>query len=561
MKNNRQTALPILFLLLLAVASAAHGQTNRFEGYNLILDVPETQRTATCAIRYAPPTTAVRITDLDPSTPFSVRTCGGSASRLVRNGSSTATVTAGGSDFKWCFEGEDKQYRIEFAGDQYLRNVSYVWPAEVEGRNLGFYNVRDFGAKGDGRTDDTNAIQSALAYVASKNGGTLRFPEGEYVVGGVPGFKGIALPSGVVIEGVNGLHTGASTNNVKRENSSRITLRGTDRAIFRIGECMEQITIKDIELYAESSRNTYGIEALGAYTSSQGIQLERVALNNFHRGIYVYGLPQTNLEWQFDYVKIENSRFIYNTDAGLYCNTRNSDWKIEGSLFVNPRRTSAQKADSMHFERVGMVLIEDTYSGGFPQALGGTFISVLDSGNLTVIGSQAEAMTNSFVYNEVENPYAGDYSYPVTFVNNVFEHPIIFKARRTFVSTGSLYGADTFRADERVRVYSTGDRFCYDGYTLACRGARKNNFDKATVVFMTGQPDERNINGHPTYFGTDVEFGSPVRLPTFRSGTLPDGKPNGSMVYCEDCRRDETPCRGGGTGAPAMVVGGRWSCM
>ena len=41
-------------------------------------------------------------------------------------------------------------------------------------------------------------IQSALAYIATKNGGTLRFPEGDYVVGGVPGFKGIALPSGVI---------------------------------------------------------------------------------------------------------------------------------------------------------------------------------------------------------------------------------------------------------------------------------------------------------------------------------------------------------------------------
>jgi hypothetical protein len=559
MSFKKHFAFPFFLIFILSIFSFA--QDKKFEGYNIILDVPETQKSATCAIRYAPPTATVRITDLDRSTPFKVKSCDGSGSNLTQSNATSATLTANRNDFKWCFQGEDKTYRIEFDGDQYARKVSYVWPTDLAENNSGIYNIKDFGAAGDGRTDDTNAIHSALAYIATKNGGTLRFPEGDYIVGGVPDFKGIALPSGIVIEGVSGLHTGASTNNVKRANASRITLKGSNRAIFRIGECMEQITIKDLELYAESSQNTYGVEALGAYTTSQGMQFERVSFNNFFRGIQVQGLPQTSLQWQFDYVKIKDSRFIFNTDAGLYCNTKNSDWKIEGGLFVTPRRTNTQNANAMHFERIGMVLIEDTFSGGFYHALGGTFINVLDSGNLTVIGSQVENMTNSFVYNEVENPYAGDYTYPVTFINSIFDDPIIFKARRTFVSVGSFYGPQTFRADERVRVYSTGDRFCYDGATLACRGATKNNFDKATVIFMTGQPEERNVPGHPTFFGTDVEFGAPVKMPTFRSGNLPNGKPNGSMVYCEDCSRDQTPCRGGGSGAPAMMVGGRWSCL
>ncbi|MDH3493759.1 MAG: hypothetical protein OEM82_09435, partial [Acidobacteriota bacterium] len=157
--------------------------------------------------------------------------------------------------------------------------------------------------------------------------------------------------------------------------------------------------------------------------------------------------------------------------------------------------------------------------------------------------------------------YAGDYSYPITFVNSVFGNSIVFKARRTFVSTGSLYGPNTFQAGPDVRVYSTGDRFCYDGLILGCAGGTKNNFDRATVVFMTGQIAERGVPGHPAVFGTDVEFGQPVRMPSFSSGSLPGGKSNGTMVYCEDCRRDTTPCRGGGSGAPAMVVSGSWSCL
>ncbi len=42
------------------------------------------------------------------------------------------------------------------------------------------YNVKDFGAKGDGKTDDVPAIQKALDYIVDHGGGTLYFPNGHY---------------------------------------------------------------------------------------------------------------------------------------------------------------------------------------------------------------------------------------------------------------------------------------------------------------------------------------------------------------------------------------------
>ena len=50
-----------------------------------------------------------------------------------------------------------------------------------------FVNVRDFGATGNGKTDDHPSIQAALDFIASKSGdgdtndGTLYFPEGTYL--------------------------------------------------------------------------------------------------------------------------------------------------------------------------------------------------------------------------------------------------------------------------------------------------------------------------------------------------------------------------------------------
>lgn len=49
-------------------------------------------------------------------------------------------------------------------------------------RNSDVVNVKDFGAVGDGVTDDTVAIQNALNFKRSSGGGTVRIPEGIYIV-------------------------------------------------------------------------------------------------------------------------------------------------------------------------------------------------------------------------------------------------------------------------------------------------------------------------------------------------------------------------------------------
>ncbi len=45
------------------------------------------------------------------------------------------------------------------------------------------YNVRDFGAKGDGATRDTTVVQAAIDACAAANGGTVLVPAGDFVVG------------------------------------------------------------------------------------------------------------------------------------------------------------------------------------------------------------------------------------------------------------------------------------------------------------------------------------------------------------------------------------------
>jgi len=46
-----------------------------------------------------------------------------------------------------------------------------------------FYNVLDYEAKGDGKTINTKAINSAIDTVAKNGGGTVYFPAGDYLTG------------------------------------------------------------------------------------------------------------------------------------------------------------------------------------------------------------------------------------------------------------------------------------------------------------------------------------------------------------------------------------------
>ncbi len=54
-------------------------------------------------------------------------------------------------------------------------------PAASGPTAAGEYDVKAFGAKGDGKTLDTRAINRAIAAAASADGGTVRFPPGSYL--------------------------------------------------------------------------------------------------------------------------------------------------------------------------------------------------------------------------------------------------------------------------------------------------------------------------------------------------------------------------------------------
>jgi hypothetical protein len=74
-------------------------------------------------------------------------------------------------------------------------------------------NVKDYGAKGDGTTDDTAAIQRAINDANAAGGGTVFFPSGTYIT------TTQTLPSNVVLQGV-----GKSSTIIRLKNGTNASL-------------------------------------------------------------------------------------------------------------------------------------------------------------------------------------------------------------------------------------------------------------------------------------------------------------------------------------------------
>ena len=89
-------------------------------------------------------------------------------------------------------------------------------------------SVLDFGAKGDGRTDDTAAFQRALDAATKTGGGTVHAPRGNYFFAGH-----LNVANGVTLEGIwqsVPAHTGLRNAGLRKPTDDGTTFLITENA-------------------------------------------------------------------------------------------------------------------------------------------------------------------------------------------------------------------------------------------------------------------------------------------------------------------------------------------
>ena len=495
-----------VFYLTLGVGASVFG-LNTFDGLKLQVDaVAAGGQSATTFLSG----------DVYVQTSATLTACSGSSSP-INLGGNVWQIPRNTTSGYWCFQSPNSDHQISWTNSF---TAPYKWLPNDN--STGFYNVRDFGAVGDGTADDTDEIRNALLFTASKLGGTLYFPKGKFNVSDT-----LSMPNGILIQGAMTKLTPSYTN----KGATQIILTVQNKPLFRIGEDSENIRMKHLELIATSKTGTTGVEAIGKFTaqgggfvgSTQNISFENMIFSEFDTGLAVR-LASGGTDWQFDYIRVEGCIFGYNKTAGIYSEVFNSDWNIISSMFYLPPKQTGQEADAINVFRAMNMLIQSTYGGGDGLALrGGDFIDVKNISALQIINSQTESVTNAIVFGDHID--AGNLATTITVMGSIFGDPILLKKRSTYISTGNYYGGNNVNAsDEKVMIYSTGDRFCEDSVFLGLDGTVKCGGSGGTgttnigfqgigkIMFQSGQLKDGVISGIPTKIGTDMKVSGDTEL-------------------------------------------------
>ena len=142
-------------------------------------------------------------------------------------------------------------------------------------------NVKDFGAVGDGSTDDTGAIQAAINYAANNGNVKIHAPEGHYKYTRLYGYYDASLnagyPTGVAVKGIQLYGAGSMTRqNYKQDLYVGTVLESTETTgnCFNVADGTNStngVTIKDCSFLGATTGKLVNIDYTAAYTNVQDI--------------------------------------------------------------------------------------------------------------------------------------------------------------------------------------------------------------------------------------------------------------------------------------------------
>ena len=226
----------------------------------------------------------------------------------------------------------NKQTEIENSNNDIKSYIDELKEKLNNCSNLKVVNVMDFGAKGDGLTDDTLAIQKAIdsikpkstATISHPRGGIVFFPSGTYIVTNT-----IILPAQVILKGEGMINTiirlgkGVSKDVIKTENFD--TLINTNASWYDTYDVPMGFGISNICIDGNKTENTMGngIQVYGYCYLIENVSVIYCAESGFksYHGNMINGTEQYNEGWtKLFETKIDNLHI-------KYCNKRGFDYK------------------------------------------------------------------------------------------------------------------------------------------------------------------------------------------------------------------------------------------
>lgn len=179
-------------------------------------------------------------------------------------------------------------------------------------------SVKDFGATGDGVTDDRAAIQSAIDTVNGEGGGTIFFPRGTYLIDTGSGVNGIT----VYASNITLLGAGRGATIIKRKDQS---VDSTADHLVIIGEGTTNPAV-DITL---TNMTIDGNQVNQSLTGPHNIRVENA------RNIVIHNVESKNSTYYGLHIRGEDAvtQNIYVSDCYIHdCRRDNLDVKNQGGF-------------------------------------------------------------------------------------------------------------------------------------------------------------------------------------------------------------------------------------
>lgn len=363
-------------------------------------------------------------------------------------------------------------------------------PTNVQTKLREFVSVKDFGAKGDGDTDDTLAFQKALASISY--GGTLRIPAGNYKL-----TDELTLHAGVTVVGDGAADNVYGAPPAYSSVQTYLWQATPGKSVFHIGGGVSSITVKNLAMgaaktitvdMAPAADGRYGIRCEGSYPQQTWLlRFENLLFYNLERGLSVVDpYAQTNppphtYDWNCCPILMTNCRFLY-PKIGLYIDTNNCDF----SVFVNCAFSVPSGGSGVYLKSTGYLRFIQCAGGG-ASISNNAFFEIVASGagsmdNITLEGCQAESLTQ---FIRVLPGGTNVYRFMLTCRDCIAEMgaDIYLAGNVHLITEGCRWIMTTYIDSANVRVSSYDDHFS-SGYGYSFLNG--NSPDVAFVNFRAG---------------------------------------------------------------------------
>ena len=182
-----------------------------------------------------------------------------------------------------------------------------------------YWNIREFGAKGDGKTDDTAALVQGLEAAAKENG-TLYFPMGNYAI------HPVKVPSHVTLLGNSAWGEGEPSKPDSLGHTRLTALSGEARALLDLDACMGT---RLIGLTLDGKN--LGTKMHGIYSCHGGVEQ-----NNCYEDCLICNFSGSGMKMDWVWVfAVRRCRITNNRLYGIDVDRGYDGWVIDNNIVKN----------------------------------------------------------------------------------------------------------------------------------------------------------------------------------------------------------------------------------